>query len=107
MGMAVFNVVLVALVLRFQRMDGESDLFACLQTRGSLSLFGVTIAVLLEAGIQPQTTEGEREGAQKKSLFRRIFLLPEVHLLTAILFLYAGVAVTVGGGPRSEHPPKH
>ncbi|PVG01465.1 MFS general substrate transporter [Serendipita vermifera] len=75
MGMMVFNAILVASILRFKRLD----------------------AVLLEAGIQPQNAESEREETEKNSLFTGIFSLPEVHLLTAILFLYAGVAVTVGG----------
>lgn len=71
----MINAILLAKVTRFRRMD---DLLAT-------------------AGIKPTgiATNNRKEG--NSNAYRSILSIPAVHLLTTLLFIYVGLAATLGG----------
>lgn len=98
-GMAVFNAVILLRVTKLQNIDSKP-----LQVNRRF-LNSLPPDLLLHAGIQPQRTDNTETG--DKNIYRRILCLPAVHLLTALLFIYVGIAVTLGGAYTECAPNKH
>ena len=92
MSLAALNVVLLTLVFRGQRQEGEY--FTCLASSWKLTRARFVV-VMTKAGLGTPAEDG---GLASGNLYRQIFPIRTVWLLAAFALIYIGVEVTLGGG---------
>lgn len=87
--MAFFNGLVLILVFRLKRLDGETRLLS----RLSFILCGKHIALLVDAGQIPD----DQVSTVQKNKYRQIIGLKRVYILAIFALIYIGIEATIGG----------
>lgn len=97
-GLAVMNSIILALVFRGRRQEGDCSILSLSQVytcKLTSILYYVLLVLLANAGqlVLHQTGGAQRGG----NLYKEIFSMRAVHYMAIFALIYIGVEVTVGG----------